>query len=204
MTTAPLPVDGAVDGRNLRAARSRDAVVHAILSLYAEGELRPGAAAIAARAGVSQSSVFRHFKDIEALVQAAVEAQWELQHDRFAPPAGSGTREERVAAMVEQRLALHDAVGNASRAARVNFPESPTLQRMLRLRRALLRDQVAEQFAQELGRRDAIIRDVLLDALDAACGLEQLEYLRVDRELTREQARDVVSVTLRALLRKGT
>jgi AcrR family transcriptional regulator len=193
-----------VDGRNLRAARNRDAVVHAILSLYAEGDLRPGAAAIAARAGVSQSSVFRHFKDIEALVQAAVEAQWELQHDRFAPPPSSGTREERLAAMVEQRLALHDAVGNASRAARLNFPESPTLQRMLRLRRALLRDQVAEQFAVELGRRDALIRDTVLDALDAACGLEQLEYLRVDRGLTRDQAGAVVGLTLRALLRKGS
>jgi AcrR family transcriptional regulator len=204
VTSTATPIDGPVDGRNLRAARNRDAVVLAILSLYAEGELRPGAAAIAARAGVSQSSVFRHFKDIEALVQAAVEAQWELQHDRFAPPPHGGSREERVAALVEQRLALHDAVGNASRAARVNFPESPTLQRMLHLRRALLRDQVAEQFAVELGRRDALTREVLLDALDAACGLEQLEYLRVDRGLTREQARDVVTFTMRALLRKGT
>ena len=95
MTSAASPIDGPVDGRNLRAARNRDAVVLAILSLYAEGELRPGAAAIAARAGVSQSSVFRHFKDIEALVQAAVEAQWELQHDRFAPPPPGGSREER-------------------------------------------------------------------------------------------------------------
>jgi len=204
VTSTATPIDGPVDGRNLRAARNRDAVVLAILSLYAEGELRPGAAAIAARAGVSQSSVFRHFKDIEALVQAAVEAQWELQHDRFAPPPPGGSREERVAALVEQRLALHDAVGNASRAARVNFPESPTLQRMLDLRRALLRDQAADQFAVELGRRDALTREVLLDALDAACGLEQLEYLRVDRGLTREQARDVVTFTMRALLRKGT
>ena len=50
----------------------------------------------------------------------------------------------------------------------------------------------------------ARFREVLLDALDAACGLEQLEYLRVDRGLTREQARDVVTFTMRALLRKGT
>ena len=127
-----------------------------------------------------------------------------MAHEPRRDRERGGSREERVAALVEQRLALHDAVGNASRAARVNFPESPTLQRMLDLRRALLRDQVADQFAVELGRRDALTREVLLDALDAACGLEQLEYLRVDRGLTREQARDVVTFTMRALLRKGT
>ncbi|MFN8028059.1 MAG: TetR/AcrR family transcriptional regulator [Acidimicrobiia bacterium] len=200
MSTAPLPLDG----RTLRAARNRDAVVRAILDLYAEGDLRPGAAAIATRAGVSQSSVFRHFKDIEALVEAAIEMQWELHHEDFAPPAPAGTRTERVAALVEQRVALYDAVGNASRAARVNFPESPTLGRMLELRRALLRDQVAEQFAAELARRDGAAREVLLDALDAACSLEQFEYLRIDRGLPRDAVRAVVTTTLTALLRKGS
>lgn len=199
-----MSTTSAVDGRNLRAARNRDAVVRAILDLYAEGELRPGAAAIAARAGVSQSSVFRHFKDIEALVEAAVTAQWELHHDDFAPPSPTGSRAERVAALVAQRLALHDAVGNASRAARMNFPESPTLRQMLDLRRALLREQVAEQFAPELARRDPAARVTLHDALDAACSLEQLEYLRVDRGLSHDATRAVVTTTLASLLRKGS
>lgn len=203
-SAAAASADAPTDGRNLRAARNRDAVVRAILDLYADGELRPGVAAIAARAGVSQSSVFRHFKDIEALVQAAIEIQWELHHDDFAPPAPTGRRTERVAALVEQRLALYDAVGNASRAARLNFPESSTLRSMLDLRRALLHEQVAEQFAVELTRRDAAARVTLLGALDAACSLELLEYLRVDRALPRDDARAVVTTTLTALLRRGS
>jgi hypothetical protein len=39
------------DGRRQRSARSRDAVVDAILELLREGNLRPGADEIAARAG---------------------------------------------------------------------------------------------------------------------------------------------------------
>src|SRR4051794_18549457 len=64
-----------VDGRRERARRSREAVVDAILALLREGTLRPGVAQIAARADVSERTVFRHFQDLEQLFAEAAEHQ---------------------------------------------------------------------------------------------------------------------------------
>ena len=51
------------DGRTVRAERTRQALVDSLLNLLDEGQLTPTAAEIAARAGVSERSVFQHFPD---------------------------------------------------------------------------------------------------------------------------------------------
>ena len=55
------------DGRTVRAERTRQALVDALLGLLDAGVLSPTAAAIAQRAGVSERSLFQHFPDREAL-----------------------------------------------------------------------------------------------------------------------------------------
>ena len=57
MRTATGP--DTVDGRRVRRDRNRDAVVDALLTLYGEGNLEPGSAEIAERAGLSPRSLFR-------------------------------------------------------------------------------------------------------------------------------------------------
>src|SRR3546814_6231042 len=56
-----------VDGRTLRAMRTREAIFDATFSLIDEGDLRPTAPRVAERAGVSVRSVFQHFDDLESL-----------------------------------------------------------------------------------------------------------------------------------------
>ena len=175
-------------------------MVDALLSLYDEGELRPGAAEIAARAGVSERSVFRHFEDLEALAQAAIERQWERFGHRFAPPEAMGARAARVAALVDQRLAIHDAVGPTARAAQLLAPSSPTIARAFAARRRILREQLDDQFAPELRGLPAGDALDLLAALDAGSNLEPIEYLRVHAGLSRARTRAVMIRTLSALL----
>src|ERR1044072_5768679 len=67
----PSAPEAATDGRSARAARTRDAVVEALLSLLDEGNLRPTARQVAERAGVSLRSVYVHFDDLEDLFTAA-------------------------------------------------------------------------------------------------------------------------------------
>ena len=63
------------DGRRLRRALNREAVVDALLDLYSEGNLRPSTDEIAERAGISPRSLFRYFRDADDLAGEAVTRQ---------------------------------------------------------------------------------------------------------------------------------
>lgn len=188
------------DGRKLRAERNRDAVVDALLALYDEGHLRPGAALLAERAGVSQSTVFRLFDDLDALVETAIDHQWARVRDRYRNPPTTGTTADRVGAIVRQRLALYEATGPALRGARLLAVDSPTLVAGFAARRDFLRRQVAHHFERELDRLDGDERRAYLDALDAATSLEHIEYLRYDRGLGHDRTSAALTADVTALL----
>ena len=59
------------DGRMARSHHTRRAIVDAMRALHAEGDLRPTAPRVAARAGVSLRTVWQHFADMEALLLEA-------------------------------------------------------------------------------------------------------------------------------------
>ncbi|HEX8804513.1 MAG TPA: TetR/AcrR family transcriptional regulator [Acidimicrobiales bacterium] len=192
------------DGRRQRAERNRAAVVDALLSLFDEGMVRPGAADIAARAGVSTRSVFRHFEDLEALTRVAVDRQWARVRHLYAPPDPAGDVATRAGALVDQRLRLYDAVIGVARAAIVMSLSSPTLATAVEDRRRLMADQVAALFAPELERvADPVERHDLAAVLAATAGLEHVDQLRAQAGLTPERARTVLVRVLVALLAPG-
>jgi AcrR family transcriptional regulator len=193
---APAPVDR----RRLRAEQGRDRVVDAMLELFEAGDPEPGAARIAAAAGVSERSVFRYFDDLESLAAAAVARQTERVRPAFTAPATTGDLDTRIRALVDQRLAIHDRVGAVSRAARRFASRSGSIRDGLARRRRLLRDQVAASFASELDARARRDRAELLDALDAAAGFDQIDQLRTDAGHSRSRVRALTIRTLRALL----
>jgi TetR/AcrR family transcriptional regulator, regulator of autoinduction and epiphytic fitness len=189
-----------IDGRHRRAERSRTAVVDALLSLYDDGVVRPGVADIAARAGVSPRSVFRHFADLEGLAEAAIDRQWERVHVLFDAPAHDGDRDTRVRALVDQRLRLHSAIIGVARAAAVLSSSSPVVASTLRARRRLLADQVTALFAPEIQAREGRARSELAAALEATASLENLEYLRAHAGLSCDATAAVVGRMLHSLL----
>ena len=65
----------AVDGRRASRDRNLNAVVDALLDLFQEGNLRPGADEIAARSGLSRRSVFRYFDALDDLARVAIARQ---------------------------------------------------------------------------------------------------------------------------------
>ena len=75
VSTLSLVAPDEVDGRIARGKRARTAIVDALLALIEAGELRPSAARIAERAGVSLRSVFQHFRDVESLFAAMADRQ---------------------------------------------------------------------------------------------------------------------------------
>jgi TetR/AcrR family transcriptional regulator, regulator of autoinduction and epiphytic fitness len=191
---------GDIDGRHRRAERSRAAVVDALLSLYDDGVVRPGVADIAARAGVSPRSVFRHFADLEGLAEAAIDRQWERVHQLFDAPPDEGDRDARVSALVDQRLRLHGAIIGVARAAAVLSTSSPVVASTLRARRRLLGDQVVALFGPELRAHRDPARRELAAALEASASLENVDYLRTHVGLGSDTTAAAIRRTLNALL----
>src|SRR5262249_41539188 len=67
---APRPK---IDGRVLRAARTRERIANATIDLIRGGESTPRVIDIARTAGVSTRSIFQHFDDTEALFAAVAQ-----------------------------------------------------------------------------------------------------------------------------------
>ena len=112
------------DGRTVRAERTRQALVDAMLDLLYEGELQPTAERIAERAGVSERSVFQHFADREELYQAVAMQQFERIMPTLRPVDPSRPLPDRIDAFVDQRSRLLEAVTPVRRAALLLEPSS--------------------------------------------------------------------------------
>lgn len=189
-----------VDGRRRRRDRNVDAVIDAVLDLLAEGEVDPGAAAIAERSGVSLRSLFRYFEDLGALAAVAVERQAQRAEDLFAPLHADGDLPERIDHLVAHRLEVHRRVGPVARAARLRAHRQPVIQSALDRRGAQLRAQLEDLFTPELEGAGPD-REALLVALEVLTGLDALASLIGDRGMSPEQAAEVLRRGVTQLLR---
>ena len=199
--TAPT----AVDGRNLRAERTRAALATAYLDLLTEGDLRPTAERIAERAGVSPRSVFKHFPDREALFAAASEIQERRVRELVGdPPEPTGPLDERLDAFVDQRARFHEFVSPVRRSAVLTEPFSPVIAAKLQMARAAGAAHVDQVFAPELERLSGPERDDLRAALCAIAAWPTWESLRRHQGLTPGRARTILRHMLAAQLDAGT
>ncbi len=189
------------DGRSARAARTRDAVVDALLSLLDDGNFRPTARQVAERAGVSLRSVYVHFDDLEDLFTAAAHNHFERMRDLVESIPADGPLESRLDAFLRQRERIHEASAQVRRAAVLQEPFSPALAEVLWLARKLSRAEVELVFAPELGRRDDAGREHLAIELEVIANASTWETLRVQHDLSAEAARETVGRMLRASLR---
>lgn len=173
------------DGRTARRDRNRDAVLDAVLDLFAEDALEPSAVQVAERSGVSLRSVYRYFEDMDGLVRAAIERNLERVAPLFrVEDPGRGPLRERAARLVDARIALFEQVGPLMRATLRHADANPLLADRVALARASLRSQIEQMFAPELSQRPARDRRDLIEALDVLLGFESLDQLRRVRGLS--------------------
>jgi TetR/AcrR family transcriptional regulator of autoinduction and epiphytic fitness len=163
-TTVTSTESAGGDGRASRAARTRIAVVDALLRLNEKGNLRPTAREIAAEAGVSLRSIYVHFDDVESLLVAAAVRHGEYLISLARRVPTEGPIERRVAALVANRRTLYEAGSGVRRAALVQEPFSPALQRALEAGRRAGRAEIDGVFASEIaaaGAQGARLRQAL-------------------------------------------
>ena len=192
----------ATDGRRERSVRNRDAVVDALLDLLREGQLRPGGQAIADRAGVSLRTVFRHFDDLDALMESAVRRQLDRVGPMFEQEAvGAGASlAERADALARHRERLYEEVAPVRRAAVRLASFSSAVGDALAASRRTLRRNLERQFESELSNMPATVRRTTLDAADAAASFPAWEAMRHDQGLSPARARTALAHVLNRLL----
>jgi len=175
-------------------------VVEALLALISQGDLRPTAARVAQRAGVSLRSVFQHFDDMETLLAAAGARQVERIEAFLQPLPSEGPLVLRIRALVDQRARVLEFVTPVRRAAVLLEPFSPALQesRDLMLRRA--RVELQTVFGPELSARAAADRREVVAALDAATTWAAWDHLRDRQGLNVAAAKRVITRAITSLL----
>jgi TetR/AcrR family transcriptional regulator, regulator of autoinduction and epiphytic fitness len=197
------PVEAAAkqrDGRTVRAERTRQALVDALLGLLDAGELSPTAAAIAQRAGVSERSVFQHFPDREALFEAVARQQYERVMPTLVPVDPSLPLDERIDQFTRQRARLYELIGGVRRAALLIEHESPAVAGWLTTARRAKAAEAERVFRRELEAIPADEREPLRAALIAVCAWPAWESWRTHQRLGVSRARAAMAAAIGALL----
>lgn len=211
MTTAALvdrSVTGSVDvtpqlpldGRLARSARTFFAVVDALLGLIQEGNLRPTAAQVAERAGVSRRSVYLHFDNIEALLAAAADRHAVRTSDLWIGPSSQLPLNERIDELVARWSIALEEVSPVRRALALHRDTSTGAARCLRVARDAAVAELERVFAPELLGRAPHARAELLSAVEMTTSWSMWEQLRRQQGLPVDEAAGVVARMLRCLL----
>jgi AcrR family transcriptional regulator len=196
--TGPEPE---TDGRRLRRDRNRDAVVDALLTLYGEGNLSPSADEIATRSGVSARSLFRYFDDVDDLCEAAIQRQQHrVRHLLPIQADASQSFAPRLAAFVQQRAELFEAIESVATVSRLRAPFQLVVADRLTEGRRFLRQQLADLFAAELAALPPALAASRLAAADVATSFEAWRLLRDDQRCSPSASAAVMADSLGVLL----
>lgn len=190
-----------VDGRVARSQRTFAAVVHAFLELLEEGDLRPTAARVADRAGVSRRSVYVHFRDLDSLFAAAAERHYELRlGPLFADGPMPAPLPDRIVAFAERKATRLEQVTPVRRAAMLQEPFSKEVARQLEMARDRAAEEVEEVFAPELAVLCCERRRIVAAALAVAAAWPTWDGLRRERGMSFEEATTVLTHLLAGIL----
>ncbi|MEO0494217.1 MAG: TetR/AcrR family transcriptional regulator [Actinomycetota bacterium] len=173
-TTAPAPTDA----RRSDFVRRRAQVVDAYIDLALEGDPAPSQPAVAARAGVSRSSMFRYFDTLDDLRHAAMGRVFERFIELFdlgdAPPSRRG----RIADFVDLRLRFHETIGALALIQRHHATTQPDAATLVDASRNLLADQVRTYFAADLAGLDTDAAADLVLTIAVLTSVESWQQLR--------------------------
>src|SRR5215216_4673340 len=160
----PIDVSRSQDGRIVRGLRTRHSLIQATLDLIQAGDVEPTSAAIATIAGVSSRALFQHFTSLADLYAAAFDLAVSRAFVRNRPVDAAAPLSNRIELLVSDRAQL--------------FEE------WLPVWHFAERERSAVWFSTELGNLDPGSRDLVLDSLDLAFGLDSWMNMREQLRLS--------------------
>jgi AcrR family transcriptional regulator len=189
-----------IDGRVLRAARTRERIVNATIDLIRGGEATPRVIDIARTAGVSTRSIFQHFDDTEALFAAVAQQVVESLAPLSKPIDPALPWEERLDALLRMRTEVNEALLPFRRAVALHQPRSTKLAAGVTAGRLFARERTEAAFAPELARMTEAERKQTVDALLAASDWQMWFSLRTVYGLDVETASGTMRRMVSAIL----
>lgn len=189
-----------VDGRQARSERTRAAVAEAMLDCFEDGILRPSAKQVAERARVSTRAVFRHFDNMEALLEETALLQIERVVSELPAAVTEGTLDQRIDALVLYSARRNELIAPVRRAALLSEPFSKVIRERHAWMRAVARKQVRQVFAEELNALSEAERSDRINALRALLSFSYWEELRRHTRLSSTAARRVLRSAVQAML----
>lgn len=189
------------DGRKARSQRTRAAVAEAMLECFEAGELRPSAKQVAERAGVSTRAVFRHFENMESLLEVTAELQIERVMSQLPLVTTDGPLDQRIDALVLHCARCSELVAPVRRAALLSEPFSNVIRERHAWSRKIVRRQVRTVFAPELDALSEGERTDRIAALSALLSFSYWDELRRHARLSVAAAGRALRGAVQALLR---
>jgi len=194
-------MDDVLDGRTARRQRNRDAVLDAVLELFTEGSLSPGAPEVAERSGVSLRSVYRYFDDTDELIRLAIARNMSRIRPLFVVEGlGEGAMEERVERIVASRVRLFSENAPMMRATLRTAPTNEIIRQQYEHNLEELRRQIEAMFEPELGLLDRVEQREVVAAMDVLLGFSALEHLIANRGCSVDECRRILRRSVSAVL----
>ena len=183
------------DGRALRSARTRERLVEAVRASVANGE-DPTPERIAKRAGVSERTIFRLFRDLPGLweavrIQMAADLVGLIRVGTFQGDARQRSRE-----LVRRRILIFETIAPYRRWVDAREVLYPAIRDGREALDRALRSQTAEALASELVEGAAAIAP----AIDSLLSYESWNYLRLGRGLGPRQVATLLETAVLRLL----
>jgi len=187
--------DEETDGRRRRGQDNRARIVAAMLDLIRAGDVSPSAEQVAARADVGLRTVFRHFKDMDSLYREMSEViESELRTIIVRPFLAADWR-ERMVELVHRRAAAFEKIAPFKRASDAYRHRSRFLSqdnsRLVAALREIIERTALPALADDRPR---------LEALDLLLSFESWSRLRLEQELSPQQATQVLEVAVNRLV----
>jgi len=168
-------VEAKKDGRHERVERGKRAVFEALAELFSEGRYNPPVAEVAARAGVSERTLFRYFGSYNDVVAGMV-GYWYPRVEHYlnaGPPAGDIA--VRIRALVELRIEFSEKQGVVTRTSEALAHEWPAAAMARYGRVELLNQQLRKWLGDDINR----ISDEKLVVLSTLLDIPNMEAMSI-------------------------
>lgn len=174
----PVDISGIQDPRVVQGTRIRQTLMQATLDLIQAGDNQPSPLAIVAIAGVAKQDLFRLFRTVDDLYAAAFDLAVSRTFDHEGRVDAEAPLPSRIELLVSDRVQVFEEWLPVWHFAKRLQGAAPALGARIGALRKMLRERLAEWFATELAALEPRTRDVVLDSLDDAFGLDSWLKLR--------------------------